>query len=312
MPYGRRDHELDNIETNIRAFNISVKTANFLKKKGFKAVEVFPNFKYRIDVPGWEINMIPEISLKLIAARSGVGSIGWSGNIGLKDIGAPIILGCLVTSANLKPTDPIPPEESFCNKCKLCQSACALRMFGSLEEDFLTIGGHVFKCAKRVNLARCQIVCGGLSGLDKTRKWSTWSPGRYPYPETDKEVMRLLSLSANNAAKWPNDGTEIGYDSSKLGNNGGILDALGDDKERIANMLLNTKLTCGNCQLICWGDPKETKENYRILTNSGCVIQKENGEIAVFPPEEAEKVFEAMDLKHQRLYYKELSRVKKD
>jgi len=38
-------------------------------------------------------------------------------------------------------------------------------------------------------------------------------------------------------------------------------------------MLKTTKLTCGNYQLICWGDPKLTKENYQILTNSGCVIQ---------------------------------------
>jgi hypothetical protein len=76
-------------------------------------------------------------------------------------------------------------------------------------------------------------------------------------------------------------------------------------------MIKETKLTCGNCQLICWGDPKETAENYRILTNSGCVLQKENGDIIVLPHEEAELEFNKMNPKHQRLYYKEINKKKK-
>jgi hypothetical protein len=74
-------------------------------------------------------------------------------------------------------------------------------MFGSDEIDTITIGGYTFSCAKRINLARCQIVCGGLSGLDKSKKWSTWSPGRYPYPKSDKDVMRIFVTSINNALK---------------------------------------------------------------------------------------------------------------
>ena len=76
-------------------------------------------------------------------------------------------------------------------------------------------------------------------------------------------------------------------------------------------MINETKLTCGNCQLICWGDPKETAENYRILTNSGCVVQKENGDIVVLPPKEADEVFNKMDPKHKRLYYKEIRKKKR-
>ncbi len=310
LPNGRRGHELDNIKTNIRAFKIAIRTAKLLREKGFKSEPVFPNFKFREDVPGWEINMIPELSLKLIAARSGAGSIGWSGNLGLKGYGAPIIVGCVVTSAKLVPTDPIPPEESFCDKCKLCQSVCALRMFGSDESETLTMGGYTFTCSKRVNLARCQVVCGGLSGLDKTGNWSTWSPGRYPYPENDKEVMRLLSLAVTNAVKWPESGDEIGISESELRKDEELLNALVNDKEKLIEMLKTTKLTCGNCQLICWGDPKLTKENYKILTNSGCVIQKEDGEILVLPPVDAEKTFRAMDSKHQKLYFRELRRSK--
>jgi hypothetical protein len=49
----------------------------------------------------------------------------------------------------------------------------------------------------------------------------------------------------------------------------------------------------------------ETAKNYKILKNSGCIIQKENGELVVFPPEKAKEEFEKMDPKHQRLYYKD-------
>lgn len=310
LPNGCSDHEKDNIGTNIKAYKLAIATSNFLKEKGFKSVAVFHNFKYREELPGWELKMYPELALRLIAMRSGAGSVGWSGNIGLKEYGAAIILGGLVTSAKLNPTDPIPEEESFCNKCKLCTKVCAFRMFSDNEEESITLGGYTFTFAKRINLARCQIICGGLSGLDKTRKWSTWSPGRYPYPETNKEVMRTLNLAVNNFLKWPDIALHKKFDTSEYANDIEITDALGDIKYKMLKMIENVKLTCGNCQLICWGDPKETKQNYNLLTNSGCVIQKEDGEIMILPPEKADKVFNAMAPKHKRLYYKEIKRAK--
>ncbi|NHJ25208.1 MAG: hypothetical protein EAX89_11565 [Candidatus Lokiarchaeota archaeon] len=308
LPNGRRGHELDNIETNIHVFKIAIKLTDYLNSLGYKAKPIFPNYKYREDVPGWEINMIPELSLKLIAARSGVGSIGLSGNLGLKGYGATIILGGVVTDALLQATDPIPQEESFCNECRLCQKVCAFRMFGTDEMESIDIGGYTFSCAKRINLTRCQIVCSGLSGLDKSGQWSTWSPGRYDYPETDKEVMRLLAIAVNNSSKWPDDGTEIGMEIANLEEDEELSMVLGNDKEKLFTMIKNTKLTCGNCQLICWGYPKLTKENFEILTNSGCIVQNETGELLVLSPNKAEKVFSKMNPEHQRLYYKKIRR----
>jgi epoxyqueuosine reductase len=312
LPNGRRDHEKDNIITNLKAFDLAIQTTKYLECEGYKAREVFPNFKYREDVPGWEINMIPELSLKLIAVRSGVGNVGLSGNIGLQGYGATIILGCVVTDAILRPTDPLTPDNSFCSKCGMCQKVCAFRMFGSQETESLTIGGHEFTCFKRLSLERCKIVCGGLSGLDKSRQWSTWSPGRYSYPENDKEVMRVLTSAANNASKWPDDGIPIGYEITEYEGYQEILIRLGVNAEKMTEMIKNTKLTCGNCQLICWGDPKETKKNFDILTNSGCVIQHETGKLQVLPPSDADKIFNSMNQKHQKLYYKEIKKKAKD
>ena len=64
----------------------------------------------------------------------------------------------------------------------------------------------------------------------------------------------------------------------------------------------NIRLTCVMCQNICWGNAKDTAENYKILTNSGCVIQNEDGSYKVLPPEEAEHYFQSLPKKHRNKY----------
>ncbi len=308
LPNGRIEHEIDNIETNIKAFMLAKEGARILKNKGFAAVQVFPNFKYREEVPGWELRMYPELALRYLAVRSGVGSFGWSGNVGLKGHGCTIILGALVTSAKLEPTKPIPEKETFCNKCKLCTTVCAMRMFDDKETESIMLGGKTFSYSKRRNIGRCQIVCGGLLGLDKTKKWSTWSPGRFPYPETDKDVMRLFSLCVNNASKWPKNPEEPkGIDLTHHENDPEFKNVKIGNKSAL-ELIKDIKLTCGNCQLICFGDPEETKKNHELLIKFGCVIQKEDGKIMILPPDEAEIQFNQMNPKHKKLYYRELKR----
>lgn len=287
LPHGRSDHEKDNMGTVLRAWNISKDLTAFLQEKGFKAVPFFPNNKYREEIPGWQFKMHPEISLRYVAVRSGAASFGWSGNVGIKNWGTAIMLGGLVTSAELEPTAPIPIDESFCDNCKLCEKVCSFKMFSRDEETSITLNEVSFSHAKRINLFRCLLTCGGFNGLHKSRRWSTWSPARHDYPENDEEVQRLLTHAIPTKAKWPKreDGS-AGYKPA-------------------ATLGQKIQLTCGNCNIICWGDAKETAENYKLLTNSGCVLQKENGEIIVLPAEEAEIAFKAMSPEHQALYYRD-------
>jgi len=72
--------------------------------------------------------------------------------------------------------------------------------------------------------------------------------------------------------------------------------------ENIALPGYNLHLTCGLCQSVCFGDPKETAEAYKMLTNAGCVIQTPGGDILALAPEEAEKKFNSFPRKHRRLY----------
>jgi epoxyqueuosine reductase QueG len=322
-PEARADHERDNIEVNVKVTKMSFDLAKMLKEKGYKAKGLVANNKYREDMPGWRVSLPPELSIRYVAVRSGVASFGWSGNVGLKGYGTTIIIGATVTSAKLQPTDPLPPEEEFCVKCKLCVKTCAFRMFSEDETTEVTLGGKTFSYSKRVNKSRCIITCAGFNGLDKTGKWSTWSPGRFEYPETKKEVARLLPIALTSHARRPliKDSSK-GYVPAALSGKStddqlGAIDKFSDDQ--ITDKLMDEgksskgaiQLTCGNCAIVCWGDQKETAENYRLLTNSGCVIQKEDGELVILPPDKAQEEFDKMDPKLKRRYTRDYKKRKK-
>ncbi|MHA2344056.1 MAG: hypothetical protein ACXADW_19510, partial [Candidatus Hodarchaeales archaeon] len=119
------DHTIETGDGYLKTYIVAKKTVDFLEKKGFKSAPVLPNSKYRDELDNWRVLVSPPLALRLVAARSGVGVFGWSGNILVKDYGAAVLLGGLVTSAILKPTEPIPPEESPCDNCKLCVKVCA-------------------------------------------------------------------------------------------------------------------------------------------------------------------------------------------
>jgi len=277
----RASHEQDNLSTNVRSTELSWQIAAFIKKQGFEARGTSSNLKYRKEVPGWELTLPPDISHRYLAVRSGVGSFGWSGNVGIKGFGTALILGTCLTTAELEPTEPVPEDQAFCDKCKLCVSACAVEMFEKDKEVSVTIGGKTFSHAARRSYLLCQFCCGGLTGLHKSKKWSTWSPGRFSIPEKEpellKELLRAVSLYSQRPA-MPG-----GYTHPAAGG-------------------IRQYMTCGNCQVVCCGDKQETSKNLKLLHNSGCVFQKPDGELYAAPAEEAETVFEEMDQEHKRLY----------
>lgn len=291
MPRGKMDHTIETGDGYLKTYIVAKNTVDFLEKKGFKSAPVLPNSKYREELDNWRVLVPPPLALRLVAARSGVGVFGWSGNILVKDYGAPVLLGALVTSAILKPTEPIPPEESPCDNCKLCVKVCAYRMFDNEKEDSYTLGGEKLTFSKRNDIVRCYIVCGGFTGLDKTKKWSTWSPGRTPFPKSQEEVNKTLAhLYSHPIENMRLKGEEGSYTESTLKNSEEVQDYINASESTRSAFADNFIMTCGNCQLICWGNHEDTAENYKILVNSGCVITNEKGENVILPPDEAEKV----------------------
>lgn len=288
----RGSHEKDDSDAFAYTKALSWECANMLVAEGHAAKGTSPNVKYRTEVEGWEKLQYPDISHRFIAVRSGVGSFGWSGNVGIKGYGTTIMLGTIVTDAELTATDPIPKEESFCENCKICVEACATEMFEKDRSRSVTIGGVTFSYAERRSYTRCFMCCGGATGLHKSGKWSTWSPGRFKLPEpendTEEELDRIYECAVEGQKQRPPlpGGSES---TLKLHNN--------PDVE-----LPKVFLTCGNCQLVCWGDKKETAQNMRILRKSGCVVQRPDGTIEILPPDEAEAELNKMGPEQQALY----------
>lgn len=278
-----KEAEDDQIKIRKKIDQISNELSEWLGEKGFKAVAIKENEVYRTDIENWRREMYPDISHRYIAAAAGTGSFGWSGNIGVKGYGTAILLGTVVTSAELTPTKRIPPEEGFCIKCKLCVAACPSKMFDAKETTEVTIGGEKFSYSRRNDKMRCNFVCGGFCGLHPSGKWSTWSPGRFKMPEVESKFMLATATAIYKYTKWPERKPSGGFENPLLPG-------------------VNLRMTCGMCQKICWGDKDENRKNYDLLINSGCVLQKPDGGIVILPPDEAQKMFDEFPRKHKKLY----------
>jgi epoxyqueuosine reductase QueG len=278
----RLSHEEDNISTNVCATTLSYEIAKMLTNRGYKSEGTLANLSYRTEMPNWQITMAPDISHRYMAVRSGVGSFGWSGNVGIKGFGTAIILGTCVTTAELEPTKPIPEGDGFCDRCRLCVLSCAMERIEKDKEKSVTLGGVTFNHAETKSYLLCDFCCGGFTGLHKSGEWSTWSPGRFRVPNNKEELFEELARASKLYAERPPMPGGIHHP------------ALPDAK---------FYLTCGNCQLVCWADKKETAKNVKLLHSSGCVLQRSDGSLYVLPADEAAMEFEKMDPAHKRLYH---------
>jgi len=276
----RMAHQRNNIDVNILVSGIALNLAGYIEMKGHKAFPLVSNNYYRTDTPGGALDMMPDISLRYIAVRSGVGSFGLSGNVITPDKGAAVILGAVITTADFQPTDPLPPEKNYCDECRMCMASCASGTMDQDQKTTVTMGGIDFAYSKRKSYLRCEYVCGGFTGLHPSGKWSTWSPGRFSIPEKDEEFIPALINGLATYSKWPDMG-------------GGYYHVLPPYKMFI---------TCGNCQLVCHPDKEERKRRYRMLKESGVVVQNEDGYLEAVLPDEAKRRMESLTPERRALY----------
>lgn len=274
-------HGLNNVRTNTLASGIACEVANFLTQIGHPSVPQAANFVYRKDGQHSPKDEKPPISHRYLAVRSGVGHFGYSGNVITKEHGAAIILGSVVTAAELIPTDPLPPEGNYCDECRLCQAVCASGYMSQDEKITITLGGVDFSHCKKHDHLRCDYVCGGFTGLHRSGKWSTWSPGRFPIPEKDEDFRAVIRKAAKAYVKRPKP-------------KGGFYHFLMPGY-RIEN-------TCGNCQLVCHPGKEIRKSRYKMVVEGGVVVQNPDGSREAVSPEEARKRIANMDPETRALY----------
>ncbi len=275
------DHLQNNIQANVIASGISLELSNYLIQKGYPSVPLTANTAYRTDSKNGIYDEIPPISHRYLAVRSGVGFFGLSGNVLTSNDGAATILGSVVTEAKLIPTEPIAAVNNYCDHCRLCKAVCASGYIHGEELVSVTMGGMDFTYSRKLHHSRCDYVCGGFAGLHKSGKWSTWSPARFNIPDKDEDFYPALI----NAV-----GPFLNRSRPAL---------------NIFNVLMpgdRVELTCGNCQLICHPDKEIRKNRYKLLVESGVIVENSDGSREAVTPEEAKKRLAAMDPATRALY----------
>ena len=275
----RLSHERDNFRANYLAGGIALGLADFLRQRGCDARPVSSNNVYRPE-PLKTGSMIPDLSLRYLAVRAGIGHFGLSGNAVTPREGAAVILGAVVTAGKFDPTEPLPEEDNYCDACRLCLASCASGFMEEREVDTVSLGGREFRYSKRRSQLRCQFVCGGFSGLHPSEKWSSWSPGRWAIPETDEDIRSAFLPGFKAYARWP----EI---------EGGQVHVM---------MRKKLLLTCGHCQLVCHPDKEVRRRRHRLLIESGVVVQREDGHLEALPPVEARRYVDSLAPERQALY----------
>ncbi len=273
------------IRANVLASGIALHLANYLRQKGYPSVPIAANNVFRPPDPGISSDYIvdcyyPDIAHRYLAVRSGVGHMGLSGNLITKKQGAAVILGATITSAELVPTPPLPPEENYCDHCRLCMASCVAEFMSQRKKTSVTLGGLEVTCSKRRDYGRCDLVCSGFTGLHSSGKWSTWSPGRFAVPKEDEELHPAHERMQRAHNKWPES-------------DGGRYFFFMDEKLRVS---------CANCQLVCCPDKNERQARYKMLTESGVVIQNSDGSRKAVSPEKANQIFASMSASRRALY----------
>jgi epoxyqueuosine reductase len=285
--FNKQSHEAhfrNNIQANVVASGISLELSNYLTQKGYPSVPLTANTAYRTESKNGRYDEIPPVSHRYLAVRSGVGFFGLSGNVLTPKDGAAIILGSVVTEAKLIPTDPLPAQENYCDLCRLCKAVCASGFIDGEEHVSVTMGGVEFSYSKKHHHSRCDYVCGGFTGLHKSGKWSTWSPGRFPIPDKDEDFYPALLNTVGPYLKRPKTGSAV------------------------FNVIMpgdKVELTCGNCQLICHPDKEVRKRRYKMLVESGVIIQNPDGTLKAVTPQEAKERIAKMD-EGTRAFYEEV------
>ncbi|MBI4595061.1 MAG: epoxyqueuosine reductase [Candidatus Tectomicrobia bacterium] len=276
----RLSHERDNLQTNMKSSGIAASLAKHLEQLGYPSSGVVANESYREEEGKGRFGMHPDLSHRYLAVRSGVGWFGFSGNVITPEYGAAVILGTCVTTAELEPTVPLPQEENYCDNCKLCLASCCSGLMDPEIVTKVTLGDQEFSYSKRINYHRCEFVCGGMTGLHPSRKWSTWSPGRFAIPNDDAGFREAMKKGMKAYVRRP------------------VMEG------GAPHVLMRAKLylTCGNCQLLCWPSLEDRKENFKILTDSGVVIQRPDGTLQRVAPEEGEAYVKNLDEERRSLY----------
>lgn len=207
------------------------------------------------------MRLLPSISHRCVAVASGIGRVGWSGNLITKDFGSRVLLNSIITDAKLTPDKPM--AENPCIRCKICEKSCQGGFFTNDSEEIINIAGVEENIAKRNNYAYCIAVCSSMVGQNKFKEWSTWSPFRFDDIEHLPLDNSVVSYVQNMFVKGIEKGGEQAENVLRLVEN----TFLGRNNKPAEDF----RSTCGFCQLVCGPTMQDKKESYKLIVKSGCI-----------------------------------------
>ena len=296
-------YQADYIQTNNLVTGLSAEVARLLESLGHEARVVFagntPSGGDSRDVQpanDWQraaaerhpakphdfmIGTIPVLSQRHLAAASGVGFFGMSGNILTPSHGAAVVLGAVVTSAAFEPTPVLPREANYCDECNWCGEVCPTKFMSRSEFVTIEMGAHDHhKYSKREHPARCGMHMTGVAGLSRDGKFSSWGPGRKPIPDDDDALLPAFMQRGVEAAGRPPVP-------------GGFTDIATGRK---------TNIMCSACNLVCHPEKSVRARRLKMWRQGGVTVQHEDGRVEAMPVDEARAFLDAMPLERRRLY----------
>jgi epoxyqueuosine reductase QueG len=163
----------------------------------------------------------------------------------------------------------------------LCKRSCVAD-FILPEKRTINIGGRDMRVGNCRLAARCAYPCGGITGLDKSGKWSTWSAGRFPLPDDDEEYRTISKKYVGQylQRKRPDP---VSYNPLLAGT-------------------YEMQYTCSNCQFVCHPNRNVRKRRHEMLINSGVVIEEEDGTRRAVTPKEAEEFLNRMSEERRKQF----------
>ena len=269
-------HCADRKKKVAKLYSLGEGLVNLLEDKGFEAINVDVNNNYRPEEGATDVTEMtefhPEFSHRYAAVASGLGRLGWSGNLMTHEFGALVELGSVITSAELA-SDPL-IEESPCDKCKMCAMVCPVEMISPKESLTVTIAGIVEEIAQKRPNTCCWIGCTGYEGMAPNGKWSNWSPYRLdaPLPEA-KDELDALCISLQKADPQMN-----------LEKN-----AFSDYRGFVLSPDSFYYTVCGFCRNVCRAKREERLDKLKVIQKSGTAALGLDG-IHVVASEETEEV----------------------
>jgi len=302
-------HGLDQTRMNQKLFRITTRTAEFIRKEGFRSEAVPSNNTYRRSPDMFATH--PSFSHRFGAIVSGIGGQGWSGNVMTREYGAAVYLGTVVTEAVLASDPPLSPRhfiDGYCRTCKICEKTCASGMFEDQAEEDVLLNGELHPRGRRRSIDFCNATCFGLHSLSRDKKWTSWGdhwiPGWVDHlPDGSRKIkirydlLKAGSLTGDSTPRYDlirRIGSELhpeelidGYVTSgaekqpeqvrfrdyllPFARKIGVTNAEDLRDERI--------LTCGQCALVCGPTLEETRRRYQALLDGGLVVPGPGGEM---------------------------------